>query len=126
MDDCMSWQLLSLWGLAVDIHGSFGVQSGSPIRTNFHEASHAPLSDSITFQLASFPWQMIFLNLETRAYEWTADRDTGPTSRAHIAEGGRLPWPLTSRFERIQHEGFKDYDPAGRRTIVFTTSGCQV
>lgn len=61
------------------------------LRQNIHQVRHASFCEPVVFKFATFPWEIQFLEAETRAYEWIRDaNDVGPKFLAHVTEGGRV------------------------------------
>lgn len=60
------------------------------IRQNIHKVSHASFRESVVFKFAAFPWEIQYLEAETRAYEWIRHSDVGPKFLGHVTEGGRV------------------------------------
>lgn len=60
------------------------------IRQNIYEVSHDTFYEPVIFKFAAFPWQIPYLEAETRAYHWIRDEEIGPEFLGHVTEGGRV------------------------------------
>lgn len=60
------------------------------LRQNIHKVSHVLFREPVIFTLANFPWEIQFMEAETRAYAWIQDKDIGPRFLGHVPEGGRV------------------------------------
>ncbi|KAI1175841.1 hypothetical protein F4777DRAFT_298765 [Nemania sp. FL0916] len=60
------------------------------LRQNVHRVSHPLFDAPVIFKFAPFPWQIPYLEAETRAYEWIEGKDVGPRFLGHVTEAGRV------------------------------------
>ncbi|KAI3390251.1 hypothetical protein diail_10860, partial [Diaporthe ilicicola] len=60
------------------------------LRQNIQKVSHVLFREPVIFKLANFPWEIPFMEAETRAYAWIQDQDIGPRFLGHVSEGGRV------------------------------------
>ncbi|KAG8164850.1 hypothetical protein KVR01_005125 [Diaporthe batatas] len=60
------------------------------LRQNIRKVSHVLFREPVIFKLANFPWEIPFMEAETKAYAWIQDEDIGPRFLGHVSEGGRV------------------------------------
>lgn len=78
----------SVWNPIVVDH--LELKKVARLRQNIHKVSHALFPEPVIFKLANFPWEIPFMEAETRAYEWIQNEDVGPRFLGHVSEGGRV------------------------------------
>lgn len=81
------------------------------LRQNVHEVRHASFGDeTVIFKFAPFPWQIPFLEAETRAYGWIRDINIAPKFLAHVTEGGRVVGFLLEHINGASAATLEDLD----------------
>lgn len=75
------------------------LQEVDRLKQSIHKVTHQSFDKPIIFKFASFPWQISFLETETRAYSWIHGKDIGPQFLGHVAEGGRVIGFLMDHIE---------------------------
>ncbi|XXG93890.1 hypothetical protein Hte_000139 [Hypoxylon texense] len=60
------------------------------IRQNVHEVTHPLLDRPGVVKFAPFPWQILYFEAETTAYEWIDGTGIGPRFLGDVTEAGRV------------------------------------
>lgn len=80
------------------------------IRQNIHKVNHDSFCKPVIFKFATFPWQIPYLEAETRAYQWIRDKDIGPKFLGHVTEGGRVIGFLIEHIKGASTATVRDLD----------------
>lgn len=78
----------SLWHPIIVDH--LELKTVTRLRSNIHEVTHVLFPEPVILKLALFPWQVQYLEAETRAYEWIRNLEVVPRFLGHVSEGGRV------------------------------------
>lgn len=86
------------------------LQEVDRIRQNIQVVSHALFPEPVAFKFAPFPWQVAYLEAETKAYEWIQGAGIGPKFLGHVAEDGRVIGFLFEHIRGASMAELKDLD----------------
>lgn len=80
------------------------------IRSNIHIVSHDSFAEVVLSKFTTFPWQIPYLESETRAYQWIKDTDIGRKFFGHVLEGGRVIGFLTEHIQGASTATVRDLE----------------
>ena len=84
------------------------------LRTNVYEATTSSLASPVIVKFARFPFEIAWLDAETRAYEWIQGHDIGPAFLGHVLEEERVIGFVMERVEGAEHAGPGDVERCRR------------
>ncbi len=73
------------------------------VRTNVYRASHPTFTVPVIAKFAIFPWEIQYIEAETRAYQWIEGSNIGPQFLDHITEGERTVGFLLEEVSGARH-----------------------
>jgi hypothetical protein len=76
---------------------------GNKLRSNVYEATSPRFPSTIIAKFALFSWQVLYLDAETRAYQWIESQSIGPKFLGHISEDGRAIGFITEKVVDGRH-----------------------
>lgn len=86
------------------------VEMGHKLRSNVYEATNPRFPSTVMIaKFARFPWEVQFLEAETRAYEWLQHEEgIGPRFLGHLSEEGRVIGFLIEFIPGCRHADVED------------------
>jgi serine/threonine protein kinase len=76
---------------------------GRKLRSNVYEATSPRFDSTIIAKFARFPWEILYLDCETSAYEWIDGHQIGPKFLGHLTEEGRVIGFLIELISDCRH-----------------------
>ena len=81
---------------------------GRRYRSHMYEAESAYFSEPVVIKFARFPWEIGYLDAETKAYQWLQGQRIGPKFLGHLTEGDRVIGFVMERITPSRHATPKD------------------
>lgn len=75
------------------------LQQVDRLRQSIHKVTHQSFCEPVIFKFAVFPWQIPYLEAETKVYSWIHGKGIGPQFLGHVTEGGRVIGFLVEHIE---------------------------
>ncbi|KAK4455564.1 hypothetical protein QBC34DRAFT_489806 [Podospora aff. communis PSN243] len=91
-----------------------GCREVERLRQNVYKVEHPGFEGPVVIKFAVFPWQMPYIEAETRAYEWIHEGGIGPRFLGHVVEEGRVVGFIMEYIGGARAAGIEDLEACRR------------